>query len=424
MQMPRSPKGPALPEHKGPEHKASDHQAPEQKAPEQKTMPDTTQLAARVLSSIKSADAAQWNRLANCGDDLPNPFICHDFLSALETSGSVGPGSGWTPAPIVIEDDKGVIQAALPAYLKTHSQGEYVFDHSWADAWMRAGGRYYPKLQIAAPFTPATGPRLLLEDEHLATPLLKAAEALCEQQGFSSAHATFITPAQLPLFEQAGWLPRADIQFHWYNRDYSCFDDFLASLSSRKRRAIRKERKAACEGLDIRTLSGPEINEEHWDVFWNFYQDTGQRKWGQPYLTREAFSLFGETMAEQILLMLAYEDGRPIAGALNFLGTDTLYGRYWGCVVEKPFLHFELCYYRAMDEAIARGLRRVEAGAQGGHKLLRGYEPVQTWSAHWLANESFREAVAQFLEQEREGVAEHQLQLAERTPFRKDGSHQ
>jgi len=249
--------------------------------------------------------------------------------------------------------------------------------------------------------------------------LLRAAERLCQQNDFSSAHATFVEPAQLPLFERAGWLARSDIQFHWENRGYRSFDDFLAGLAFRKRKAIRKEREAAQAGVTIRALVGEEIRAEHWDAFWLFYQDTGARKWGHPYLTRAAFDLFGERMGEKVLLILAFEDGRPIAGALNFIGGQALYGRYWGCLVDKPFLHFELCYYRAIDEAIARGLSRVEAGAQGGHKLARGYEPVQTWSMHYIADPRFRAAVAEYLEQERAGVASERLVLGERSPFRK-----
>ena len=373
------------------------------------------ELIARVAPGVGAIPADQWDALAGTG----NPFVGHAFLSALEDSGSVGPGTGWNPAPIMIEDARGTPLAAMPAWLKSHSQGEYVFDHAWADAWHRAGGRYYPKLQIAVPFTPATGPRLLLADEAYAAPLLRAAETLCAQNGLSSAHATFIEPGQRPLFERAGWLLRADIQFHWHNRGYGSFDDFLADLSSRKRKDLRKERARAQEGVEIRHVSGGELRPEHWDAFWVFYQDTGARKWGQPYLTREAFDLFGERMAERILLVLAFVDGAPIAGALNFVGEDALYGRYWGCTAERPFLHFELCYYQAIDAAIARGLARVEAGAQGGHKLARGYQPVPTWSAHWLADAGFREAVADFLEREREGVAQDSLYLAGRTPFRK-----
>ena len=372
-------------------------------------------LIARVAPGVGAIPAAHWDALAGTG----NPFVGHAFLTALEDSGSVGPGTGWDPAPIVIEDARGTALAAMPAYLKSHSQGEYVFDHAWADAWHRAGGRYYPKLQIAVPFTPATGPRLLLSDEAHAAPLLRAAETLCARNGLSSAHATFVEPAQRHLFERAGWLLRNDIQFHWHNRGYGSFDDFLADLSSRKRKDLRKERARAQEGVTIRHLSGGDLRPEHWDAFWDFYQDTGARKWGQPYLTREAFELFGERIGKRIVLVLAYLDGRPIAGALNFVGEEALYGRYWGCTVERPFLHFELCYYQAIDAAIERGLSRVEAGAQGGHKLARGYEPVQTWSAHWLADAGFREAVGEFLERERDGVAQDSLYLSGRTPFRK-----
>ncbi|HOB14857.1 MAG TPA: GNAT family N-acetyltransferase [Novosphingobium sp.] len=371
-------------------------------------------IDARIAPSVGSLPADQWDALT-----AGNPFMSHAFLTALEDSGSVGPGTGWSPAPIVIEDAAGRIAAALPAWLKGHSQGEYVFDHAWADAWHRAGGSYYPKLQIAAPFTPATGPRLLLADPVLAGPLLRAAEQLCADNGLSSAHATFIAPEQAALFEQAGWLMRNDIQFHWENRGYGCFDDFLAALSSRKRKDLRKERAAAQGGVDIRVLRGEEIGAAEWDAFWIFYQDTGARKWGSPYLMREAFTLFGERMGDQLLLILAYQDGRPVAGALNFIGPDALYGRYWGATIDKPFLHFELCYYQAIDAAIRLGLPRVEAGAQGGHKLARGYEPVQTWSAHWIAHPGFRSAVEDFLERERAGVAMDQNYLAERTPFKR-----
>jgi hypothetical protein len=372
-------------------------------------------LIARVAPAVGAISAAQWDALAGAG----NPFVSHAFFTALEDSGSVGPGTGWDPAPLLIEDARGTLLAAMPAYLKSHSQGEYVFDHAWADAWHRAGGRYYPKLQIAVPFTPATGPRLLLADEACAAPLLRAAESLCRQHGLSSAHATFVEPGQRHLFERAGWLLRNDIQFHWHNRGYRTFDDFLADLSSRKRKDLRKERARAQEGVTIRHLSGGDLRPEHWDAFWEFYQDTGARKWGQPYLTREAFDLFGERMGDRVLLVLAYAGDTPIAGALNFIGEEALYGRYWGCTAERPFLHFELCYYQAIQAAIERGLQRVEAGAQGGHKLARGYAPVRTWSAHWLADAGFREAVAEFLAREREGVAQDSLYLAGRTPFRK-----
>ncbi|MFM5954314.1 MAG: GNAT family N-acetyltransferase [Novosphingobium sp.] len=373
-------------------------------------------IEARVAPSVGSFPADEWDALAG-----GNPFMSHAFLTALEDSDSVGPGTGWTPAPIVISDAAGRLIAALPAYLKDHSQGEYVFDHAWADAWHRAGGSYYPKLQIAAPFTPATGPRLLLADDALALPLLRAAEQVCAENGLSSAHATFIAPEQIPLFERAGWLLRSDIQFHWHNQGYADFDAFLAELSSRKRKDLRKERAAAQQGVQIRALTGAEIGAAEWDAFWAFYQDTGSRKWGHPYLTREAFTLLGERMGDRIVLILAYAGGRPVAGALNFVGAEALYGRYWGALLDKPFLHFELCYYQAIDVAIRLGLPRVEAGAQGGHKLARGYEPVQTWSAHHLVHPGFREAVADFLEREREGVAADQNHLAGRTPFRKGG---
>ena len=372
-------------------------------------------ITARVAGAVSGLPAAQWDALTDGG----NPFMRHAFLAALERSGSVGGRSGWTPAPLTIEDEAGRLAAALPAYLKQHSQGEYVFDHSWAEAWQRAGGRYYPKLQIAAPFTPATGPRLLTRDPALAAPLLRAAQTLCAMHELSSAHATFVDPGQVPLFEASGWMIRSDIQFHWLNRGYASFEDFLAALSSRKRKAIRKERAAAQAGVRIEALSGDAIQPEHWDAFWAFYQDTGGRKWGRPYLTREAFDAFGETMGDDIVLVLAYVDETPIAGALNFVGGQALYGRYWGCTLDKPFLHFELCYYQAIEIAIARGLERVEAGAQGPHKLARGYEPVQTYSAHWIADPGFRAAVGDFLERERAGVDAEQAFLDERTPFRK-----
>ena len=372
---------------------------------------------ARIHQGVGAIAAHDWDRMAGTG----NPFVSHAFLTLLEQSGSVGGRSGWNPLPIVIEDADGRPQAALPAYLKTHSQGEYVFDHAWSEAWQRAGGAYYPKLQISVPFTPATGPRLLLADRpDLAPVLLAAAQQVATEHDLSSAHATFIAPDQVPLFEASGWLLRADIQFHWENRGYATFDDFLGSLASAKRKNLRKERAAAQAGVTIAALSGDEIRPEHWDAFWVFYQDTGARKWGRPYLTRAAFDLMGEQMADQILLVLAFIDGQAVAGALNFIGADAIYGRYWGSIIDKPFLHFELCYYQAIDAAIARGLKRVEAGAQGQHKLARGYEPVQTISAHYIVDPSFRRAVADFLVRERAGVAQDQQWLGERTPFRKE----
>ncbi len=374
-------------------------------------------FTARIADSVSSLPAEQWDALTGAAD----PFTCHAFLATLEQSGSVGGTSGWTPMPIVIEGADGRLAGALPAYLKDHSQGEFVFDHAWADAWHRAGGRYYPKLQISVPFTPATGPRVLTRDEALAQPLLRAAEELCRTHNLSSAHATFIAPEQVSLFEDAGWLIRHDIQFHWERRGYGTFDDFLGALSSRKRKDIRKERAKAQEGVEIRALTGPDIRPDHWDAFWRFYQDTGMRKWGHPYLTREAFTLLGEKMGDKILLVMAFMDGEAVAGALNFIGANTLYGRYWGAVIDKPFLHFELCYYQAIDAAFELGLDRVEAGAQGGHKLARGYEPTRTFSAHFIPHGGFREAVADFLERERAGIAQDQLWLRKRTPFRKQG---
>ena len=373
------------------------------------------ELTARIHGGVAGIDAGDWDRLA--GND--NPFVSHAFLSAMEDSGSVGPGTGWQAAPITIADEAGEIHAAMPAYLKSHSRGEFVFDQGWADAYEHAGGRYYPKLQIAAPFTPATGPRLLFEDEAFAAPLLRAAEQVCHEHGLSGAHATFIAPEQLALFEQAGWLIRSDLQFHWENDGYADFEGFLDSLASRKRKNLRKERAKAQGSVEIRHLTGEDLTKEVWDAFWEFYQDTGMRKWGTPYLTREAFTLLGERMGEKILLIFAYIDGQPVAGAMNVIGGTTLFGRYWGCLADIPFLHFELCYYQAIDAAIARGLARVEAGAQGGHKLARGYAPVQTRSAHYIADPGLRDAVAEFLEREAQGIAVEQNFLEERTPFRK-----
>ncbi|WP_340267470.1 GNAT family N-acetyltransferase [Sphingobium mellinum] len=369
---------------------------------------------ARIAQGVADLPRAEWDACAG----IANPFVSWDFLSALERSGSVGEGTGWQPLPLLIDGADGRIAAAAPLYGKTHSQGEYVFDHGWADAWERAGGHYYPKIQLASPFSPVPGPRLLLRDEALAPALIAGIETLVRQNDLSSAHATFIDPAQVSLFETAGWLIREDSQFHWTNRGYRDFADFLGSLSSAKRKNIRKERERAVEGLEIVHLTGSALKEEHWDAFWRFYQDTGSRKWGRPYLTRAFFSMLGESMADRVLLVLALRRGRPIAGALNLIGTDALYGRYWGCTEDVPHLHFELCYYQAIDAAIARGLHRVEAGAQGGHKLARGYTPEPTYSAHFIPDASFRRAVADFLGAERAGVQRDRAWLAERAPFR------
>jgi predicted N-acyltransferase len=369
----------------------------------------------RLHESVSDIEADAWDACAG----VANPFVGHAFLSILEESGSVGEGTGWQPLPLVVEADDGTILAAAPAYAKAHSQGEYVFDHGWAEAWERAGGRYYPKIQIAVPFSPVPGPRLLLRDPDAAPALIAGIEAVVRNNGLSSAHATFVEEAQIPLLRAAGWLIRQDSQFHWTNDGYATFEDFLGQLSSRKRKDIRKERERANEGLEIVHLTGADIREKDWDAFWHFYQDTGARKWGQPYLTRSFFSLLGERMGDKVILMLAMRGATPIAGALNLVGADTLYGRYWGCTEEVPFLHFELCYYQAIDAAIARGLARVEAGAQGAHKLARGYRPVPTWSAHFIPDAGFRRAVAGFLKREGEAVQADRDYLDAHVPFRR-----
>jgi hypothetical protein len=372
-------------------------------------------ILARVGTGVAGFDAADWDRCAGPG----NPFLSHAFLSALEESGSASARTGWQPTPIAIDGPDGRPAAVMPAYLKSHSQGEYVFDHAWADAYVRAGGDYYPKLQIAVPFTPVPGPRLLAHRPELKAGLIAAAEALVRQNRLSSAHATFIAADEVELFEQAGWLIRIDSQFHWHNEGVTDFEQFLASLSSRKRKTIRKERAAAVEGLEVVHLRAGAIGEAEWDAFWRFYQDTGARKWGRPYLTRRFFSLLGERMADRILLVLALREGVAVAGALNLIGEDALYGRYWGALVDVPHLHFEICYYQAIDFAIANGLSRVEAGAQGSHKLARGYRPVPTYSAHFLADPGLRRAVADYLVREREAVVQEIGALEELTPFRK-----
>ncbi len=376
-----------------------------------------TPLTARIADGVASLPSAEWDACAGTA----NPFVSHAFLSILERSGSTGVQAGWQPLPIVIDGADGRAAAIAPAYAKTHSQGEYVFDHGWADAWEQAGGRYYPKIQVAVPFTPVPGPRLLLRDAALAPALIGAIEAVTDQNRLSSAHVTFLEESQLGWFEAAGWLIRSGTQFHWQNDGYAGFEDFLAALASRKRKAIRKERTQALEGLTVRHLTGAEITEAHWDAFWAFYQDTGSRKWGRPYLTRSFFSMLGAEMGDKVLLIFAERDGMPIAGALNLIGADALFGRYWGCVEEVPFLHFELCYYQAIDAAIAHGLARVEAGAQGEHKLARGYAPVTTWSAHYIPDPGFRRAVADFLERERLSVEHEQEYLGEMTPFKREG---
>jgi len=373
-------------------------------------------LKLEVAASVSAIPARDWQA---CAGDA-NPTVHHDFFRALEESGSASAETGWTPRHLVARTAGGEIAGILPAYLKSHSFGEYVFDHSWADAFERAGGDYYPKLQIAVPFTPVPGPRLLLADPQAGPALLDAAADAVEAAGLSSAHATFIAPGQVPVFEAAGWLIRTDQQFHWQNRGYRDFQDFLDQLASRKRKAIRKERQTAlASGLEIRCLTGPELEEAHWDAMWRFYQHTGARKWGRPYLTRDAFARLAGTMADKVLLVLAFRAGKPVAGALNLIGQDTLYGRYWGATEHHDCLHFEVCYYQAIAWAIDRGLARVEAGAQGEHKLARGYEPTTTFSAHWIRHPAFRRAVANFLEQERRAVAAGMEYLGHFTPFRR-----
>jgi predicted N-acyltransferase len=375
-----------------------------------------------LLDSLSGVAAPEWDALAapEQADGRPiDPFTTHRFLSALETSGSTGTGTGWQARPLVLRDE-GRLLAATPLYVKTHSQGEYIFDHGWADALDRAGGRYYPKLQIAVPFTPATGRRFLGLAEHRET-LWRAAIGVAAQNRLSSLHATFCTAEEAEaLAGVEGTLHRVTQQFHWENRGYGSFDDFLADLSSRKRKMIRKERETAQgRGLTIRALTGDAIEPRHWDAFWTFYQDTGSRKWGTPYLTRKAFARFHETMRNDILLVLAFNGERPVAGALNFIGRHTLFGRYWGCVEDHPCLHFELCYYQAIDWAITHGLQRVEAGAQGEHKLARGYLPVETHSIHWIADPSFRKAVDRYLQAERRAVGEEIEVLTAYGPFRR-----
>ncbi|QMW22322.1 GNAT family N-acetyltransferase [Sandaracinobacteroides saxicola] len=372
------------------------------------------EIIARILHRAGDIAAADWDACAG----RANPFAAHAFVTALEDSGSVSARAGWQPVHLVVDGAAGRPAAILPGYLKSHSQGEYVFDHSWADAWARAGQSYYPKLQHSSPFTPATGPRLL-GDPALAPVLIAASEALVRQNGFSGAHATFLTPDDRARFEAAGWMPRHDVQYHWFNEGFAGFDDFLAALASRKRKVLKRERAEALAAVDgIDWLTGADLTEAAWDAFWAFYQDTGSRKWGRPYLTRNFFSLLSERMADRVLLVMARKAGRWVAGALNFIGEDALYGRNWGCSEDIPFLHFEVCYHQAIDFAAQRGLARVEAGAQGQHKLARGYRPVATTSAHFISDLRFRAAVADFLTRERPAVLGEAEALEAYLPFR------
>ncbi len=356
-----------------------------------------------------------------------DPFISYSFLHAVEKSRSAVAETGWAPYHLLLEDELGTAAGVVPMYLKSHSQGEYVFDYSWADAFERAGGKYYPKLQIAVPFTPATGRRLLVTDsadaESIQEYLLGGVTQVAEKVGVSSVHVTYAEKAQWEKMGSLGFLQRTHQQFHWQNQEFSDFDDFLAALSSKKRKNIKRERKAALAGgVEIERLTGSDIKEQHWDAFYRFYIDTGGRKWGTPYLTREFFSLIGETMADDILLIMCQRDGRYIAGAINFIGGECLFGRNWGCIEDHPFLHFEVCYYQAIEYAIEKGLNRVEAGAQGQHKLARGYLPTHTYSAHWIVNASFRDAISHFLEQENRYIDEEIEYLDEHSPFRRPSS--
>ena len=358
-----------------------------------------------------------------CAAPTGDPFVSYDFLHACEASGSAVPSQGWAARHLSLHDEDGAVIGVMPLYLKGHSQGEYVFDHSWADAWQRAGGRYYPKLLGAVPFTPATGPRFLnapgTDAATVREALLQGALTLVERLGVSSLHVNFPTEPEWRTMTEAGLLPRRDIQFIWRNDGYQTFDDFLAALSSNRRKTIRRERREAQAGLDIRVLTGADITETHWDAFFDFYMDTGDRKWGRPYLTRDFFARVGATMADRIALVMALRDGTPIAGALNFIGRDALYGRQWGALEEVPFLHFELCYYQAIDFAIACGLARVEAGAQGEHKIARGYLPSPVYSAHWIADPGLREPVARYLDNERPAVEAEMAAMTETlSPYR------
>ncbi|MDG1835802.1 MAG: GNAT family N-acetyltransferase [Pseudomonadales bacterium] len=384
-----------------------------------------------ACNDIAEIGQEAWDACANPASSLYlpeqvqfDPFISYSFLHAIEKSRSAVAETGWAPYHLLLEDDVGKAAGVVPMYLKSHSQGEYVFDYSWADAFERAGGKYYPKLQIAVPFTPATGRRLLVSDsadaESIQEYLLGGVTQVAEKVGVSSVHITYAEKAQWEKMGSLGFLQRTHQQFHWQNQQFSSFDDFLAALSSKKRKNIKRERKAALAGgVEIERLTGSNIKEHHWDAFYRFYVDTGGRKWGTPYLTREFFSLIGETMADNILLIMCHREGRYVAGAINFIGGECLFGRNWGCIEDHPFLHFEVCYYQAIEFAIEKGLNRVEAGAQGQHKLARGYLPTHTYSAHWIVNASFREAISHFLDQENRYIDEEIEYLDEHSPFRR-----
>jgi len=408
----------------------------------------SSEITLEAVSSISQIPAEDWNACANPTPDIHslngldtlassnattdscagstsryNPFVSHEFFSALEASGSACARTGWGPRHLLARLD-GAIAGIVPCYLKSHSQGEYVFDRGWADAYERAGGRYYPKLQASVPFTPAAGPRLLIresvEADRIGDALARGLVALCGATNASSAHVTFAREAEWKFLAGHGFLQRNDQQFHWHNQGYRGFEDFLATLNSRHRKAIRRERRDALgSGITIHALTGSGITEEAWDAFFDFYMDTGSRKWGRPYLTRSFFSLIGQNMAKDVLLVMAKREGRWIAGAINFIGSDTLFGRNWGAIEHHPFLHFEVCYYQAIDFAIERGLKTVEAGAQGEHKIARGYLPQTTYSAHYIADPDLRRAISDYLRHERAYVAEAARELTDAAPFRK-----
>ncbi len=378
------------------------------------------QLTAEVVDTTSKIDATVWNALVAATDPSGNPFLDHAFFLALEEAGCATRRTGWSPRHIVLRNGQQIV-GLMPLYEKSHSQGEYVFDHGWANAFEQAGGRYYPKLQSAVPFTPVTAPKLLTaaDDVKLKAALLEAVAQITDANGISSAHATFVPAAEAELAAAAGWLSRTDTQYHWHNAGFATFDDYLETMSSRHRKVTRRERRDAVDGLTVKWLTGSDLTEGVWDAFFEFYEDTGNRKWGRPYLNRLFFSLLSEAMADRIVLILAYDGPTAIAGTLNMLGKDTLYGRYWGATRHVPFLHFELCYYQAIDFAIEHRLAVVEAGAQGEHKLARGYVPTTTHSVHWIAHPGLRDAVARFLRQERAAVMREQEALAEYTPFKK-----
>lgn len=392
-------------------------------------MPDGQEpenIAIDLVDDIRTIGAADWDAcLLDTEGGADNPFLRHAFLAAMEASGSVGGDTGWDPRHIVVRDASGRLLAAAPLYVKYHSYGEYVFDHGWATALDRAGGHYYPKLQCAVPFTPVTGPRLLVRGDApsgVQDALIATLSGLANRNGLSGTHVTFPNQADHDRLAAAGWLSRIGTQYHWENRDYRSFDDFLAAFSSRKRKMVRKERQTVADsGLTLHTLTGADLREEHWDAFDRLYRNTSDRKWGTPYLTREFFFHLGEAMADRVVLVMARDGARWVGGALNLLGEGTLYGRNWGGAGEYPFLHFEACYYRAIDFAIEHRLARVEAGAQGEHKIQRGYLPVKTYSAHYIAHHGLRRAVADFLAGERAAMDGHIAALMAESPYRQDG---